>query len=179
LPNDTVSTIISLYPDNPRLGCPYNTGFANLTSGSLDKKACSIFGDIVQIAPARMIAQTLTKDGVPTYRYRFNHLPQGSLNSPRGISTGVEQAFIFSNLNSDNPRDQNMGYQISAAWISFVHDLDPNGASAYTGLPTWPEYGDDANSIVFNGYGSHIESDDYRSEGIEYIIDKVLPDGAL
>lgn len=33
--------------------------------------------------------------------------------------------------------------------------------------------------MVFNGYGSWIEKDDYRKEGIQFIIDEVLPDGAL
>jgi hypothetical protein len=46
-------------------------------------------------------------------------------------------------------------------------------------LPHWPEYGKEANSIVFNGFGSFIEADTYRAEGIKYIIDKVLPYGAL
>jgi hypothetical protein len=32
---------------------------------------------------------------------------------------------------------------------------------------------------VFNGYGSSIQPDNDRSAGIQYIIDKVLTDGAL
>ena len=46
-------------------------------------------------------------------------------------------------------------------------------------LPHWPEYGDESESIVFNGFGSWVEEDTYRAEGIQYIIDNVLPDGAL
>jgi hypothetical protein len=46
------------------------------------------------------------------------------------------------------------------------------------GLPKWPRYGEEANSIVLNGYGSYIEQDTYRAEPIQYIIDAVLPDGA-
>jgi hypothetical protein len=48
-----------------------------------------------------------------------------------------------------------------------------------TGLPAWPYYGDEAKTMVFNGYGSNIQSDNDRSEGIQYIIDNVLTDGAL
>jgi len=130
LPNDTVSTLISLYSTNPALGCPYNTGSTRLSSGSLDKMACSIFGDLVQIAPARMIAQTLAKDGVPVYRYRFNHLQSNTTATSRGISTGVEQRYVFSNQIPNQPWDQNMAYQMSSAWINFAHDLDPNGEAA-------------------------------------------------
>lgn len=46
------------------------------------------------------------------------------------------------------------------------------------GLPAWPTYGPEANSIVLSGYGSYVEQDTYRGDAIEYIIDKVLPDGA-
>ncbi|KAF6793451.1 carboxylesterase family protein [Colletotrichum sojae] len=137
LPNETVSTLTSMYPTNPRLGCPYNTGTTLLSPGRLDKMACSIFGDIVQVAPARMIAQTLARDGVPVYSYRFNHLQQNTSTTSKGIGTGVEQAYVFSNVDSSHPWDQNMAYQMSAAWISFAHDLDPNTGS--TGKKTKPQ----------------------------------------
>lgn len=126
LPNVTVSTLISMYPTDPRLGCPYNTGITKFSSGTLDKMACSIFGDIVQIGPARMIARTLARDGVPVYRYRFNHLPSGTSSVGRGIGTGVEQAYVFSNLVPAQPWDGNLAYQMSALWAAFAHDLDPN-----------------------------------------------------
>ncbi|KAL2872735.1 Alpha/Beta hydrolase protein [Aspergillus lucknowensis] len=187
LPNSTVSRLLSLYPDDPRHGCPYNTGSTPLTPGKLDKKACSIFGDIVQIAPARLIAESLARNNhkghghkAPVYRYRFNHLPHDvdASNITRGIGTGLEQRYIFSNLIPDFPWDQALAYEMSSAWISFAHDLDPNpgGESA---LPFWPEYGRDGKSMVFNGYGSEIEEDTYRRESIDYIIKSVIPYGAL
>jgi carboxylesterase type B len=127
LPNATVSSLIAMYSTNPRLGCPYNTGAALFTAGALDKMACSIFGDMVQIAPARMIARTLARDGVPVWRYRFNHLPPGAAQTGRGIGTGVEQAYVFSNVAGGTAWDANMAFQMSALWASFAHDLDPNG----------------------------------------------------
>ncbi|RDW90409.1 uncharacterized protein DSM5745_02184 [Aspergillus mulundensis] len=131
LPNSTVSTLLDLYPDDARHGCPYNTGTTPLTSGKLDKKACSIFGDIVQIAPARMIAQWLTKNNngnSPVYRYRFSHLPHDTTaaNISRGIGTGIEQRYVFSNLIPDHPWDQALAYEVSSAWISFAYGLNPN-----------------------------------------------------
>ncbi|KAL4876090.1 Alpha/Beta hydrolase protein [Aspergillus karnatakaensis] len=187
LPNSTVSKLLTLYPDNPRLGCPYNTGSTPLTPGKLDKKACSIFGDIVQIGPARMIARQLAKNSriddntrVPIYRYRFNHLPHDvdASNINSGIGTGVEQRYVFSNLVPDHPWDRALAYEMSSAWISFVHGLNPNPNGAST-LPFWPEYGDEGKSIVFSGQGSIIEDDMYRAEAVDYIIENVLPDGAL
>ncbi|KAK2599781.1 hypothetical protein N8I77_011506 [Diaporthe amygdali] len=178
LPNETVSALINMYPTNPRLGCPYNTGIVQFSSGILDKMALSIFGDIVQIAPARMIAQTLAKDGVPVYRYRFNHLQYDTSEVSKAIGTGVEQDYVLSNLIPNHPWDQNLAFQSSAAWISFAHDLDPNTGNEGTALANWPQYGQEANSLMLNGYGSWVESDTYRSKAIQYIIDNVLPDGA-
>lgn len=195
LPNDMVSALIGLYPTTPALGCPYNTGTTRITRGSLDKMACSIFGDLVQIAPARMIAQTLDKDGVAVYRYRFNHLQANASGIPKGIGTGVEQQYVFSNQIIDQPWEKNLAYQMSSAWIRFTHDLNPNVGTegeramepfkrdcALTniadGLPEWPRYGKEANSLVFNGYGSHVEQETYRSKAVEFLIENVLPYGA-
>jgi carboxylesterase type B len=117
---------MSLYPTTPALGCPYNTGTFKFSQGALDKMACSIFGDLVQIGPARLIAQTLAKDKVPVYRYRFNHMSFNSSTILRGISTGVEEQFVFSNLIANYPWDMNMAYQVTSAWVSFAHSLNPN-----------------------------------------------------
>lgn len=129
LPNSTVETLLHLYPFNPRQGCPYNTGDTKLTSGTLDKKACSIFGDIVQIAPARMIAQELAKHNgkeTPVYRYRFNQLPHNTSSLAKGITTGLEQSYVFSNLVPDFAWDQALARDMTSAWASFAYSLDPN-----------------------------------------------------
>lgn len=46
-------------------------------------------------------------------------------------------------------------------------------------MPVWHEYGEEANTMVFNGYGSSVQPDNDRSDEIQYIIDNVLVDGAL
>lgn len=162
--------------------------------GKLDKKACSIFGDIVQIAPARMIAQSLAKDGVSVYRYRFNHFNNETEEPERGVGTGEELPYVFSNKVPAHAWDKSLAYQMSATWISFAHDLDPSsgtGGKSYilscdstaangapdAGLPVWPQYGPEADTMVFSGYGSTIQPDTERSDGIQYIIDNILLDG--
>lgn len=126
LPDDVVSALISMYTTSPALGCPYNTGGIPLSAGKLDKMACSIFGDLVQIGPARFIAQTLAEHGHPVYRYRFNQLPANTTDADKGITTGLEQSYVFSNLLPDNAWDRALAYRMSAAWSSFAHSLDPN-----------------------------------------------------
>lgn len=81
-----------------------------------------------------MIAQWLTKNNrnsssnAPVYRYRFNHLPHdtGASNITAGIGTGIEQRYVFSNLVPDHPWDRALAYELSGAWVSFVHGLNPN-----------------------------------------------------
>ncbi|KAJ0422792.1 hypothetical protein BJY00DRAFT_310799 [Aspergillus carlsbadensis] len=162
LPNSTVSKLLSFYPNDPRQGCPYNTGTVPLTGGTLDKKACSIFSDAVQIGPARLLAKWLTKHNnnnnhghsssnnrrskALLYRYRFNHLLHDvdDSNITRGITTGIEQRGV------------------------------PESA-----LPFWHEYGSEGKNMVFSGYGSGIEEDNYRAEGVEFGMEKVMSYGAL
>lgn len=134
LPNSAVETLLNLYPTDLRLGCPYNTGNVKLTSGTLDKQACSIFGDIVQVGPARMIAQQIAKHNgnVPVYRYRFDQLPHNTSSLAKGITTGLEQSYVFSNLVADFPWDQALAREITSAWVSFAYSLDPNPGSGTT-----------------------------------------------
>lgn len=144
LSNATVDRLLSTYSQSPNLGCPYNTGPSVLTSGTLDKMACSIFGDIVQIGPARFIAQQLRKS-VPLYRYRFNYFPTNG-TATRGITTGsdvrsqvgganlhiaeiepVQIAFAFrSDVLSNNRYDQALSSDVSSAFISFAYSQNPN-----------------------------------------------------
>lgn len=72
---------------------------------------------------------------------------------------------------SPNPYTHQSPYQHRC----YILTTEPLG----TGLPNWPLYGKQANSIVFNGYGSWVESDNYRSEAVQFIIDNVLPYGAM
>lgn len=142
-----------------------------------------------------MIAKNLARDGVTAYRYRFNHFSDKTEDPEGDISTGEELPYVFSNRVPDHPWDKSLAYQMSAAWISFAHDLDPSSGTGGksgilscgftmadgildTGFPLWPQYGPEANTMVFSGYGSTVQPDTERSDGIQYIIDNVLLDGA-
>ncbi|KAE8400773.1 Alpha/Beta hydrolase protein [Aspergillus pseudonomiae] len=179
LPDSMVKDLLSLYTNDPREGCPYNTGDVMLSSGILDKKACSIFGDMVQIGPARMIAEELTKHNgdKPVYRYRFNQLPANSSEPSAGVTTGTEIPYIFSNLIPDVAWERALASEMTKAWVSFAYDLNPN-ANEDTALPFWPVYGENKSSMVFNAYGCTIEHDTYRPGQISYIIGHVLRYGA-
>jgi carboxylesterase type B len=73
-----------------------------------------------------MIAQNLARDGVKTYRYRFNHLELNTSSLNKGIGTGAELPYMFSNGVPDYAWDQNLAFQMTASWASFAYDLDPS-----------------------------------------------------
>lgn len=61
---------------------------------------------------------------------------------------------------------------VSTAWINFFVGLDPNGAS---GLESWPAYEADAGrDVVFGLDGAAVETDDWRKDGINWMIEHGL-----
>jgi hypothetical protein len=53
LTNASVAKLLELYPNDPYVGCPYNTGDALLPSGRVDKQSNAIYGDIAMHAGVR------------------------------------------------------------------------------------------------------------------------------
>jgi cholinesterase len=56
---------------------------------------------------------------------------------------------------------------MSRSWISFVHDLDPNGHQI-DDAPHWPDYHESKSNIVFRADETHVEDDDWRKEQLEF-----------
>jgi hypothetical protein len=56
---------------------------------------------------------------------------------------------------------------MSRAWISFIHDLDPNN-HGISNMPNWPEYSVSPQNFVFRVNESVVEGDDWRLEQLEY-----------
>lgn len=58
---------------------------------------------------------------------------------------------------------------VSKSWVSFVHDLNPNGHNI-PGVPYWPQYreGGQGRNIVFRADQVTIEKDDYRAPQLAF-----------
>nr|CDI53955.1 related to carboxylesterase/lipase EstA precursor [Melanopsichium pennsylvanicum 4] len=184
LDSKETKTIMALYPDDPRQGCPFNTGnqrFAH-QNGQQYKRGAAIAGDSAIIAGRRASAQyhALSKS---TYSYRFDQPPWNGIEvlvatEPPVYSTHyAEICFVF-NLDPELSRNNSnwigpyksyhhLAAQISNAWISFVHELDPNHDGSH--LPQWPAYSTASpTNMVFTASGSHIEPDDWRAPQLAY-----------
>lgn len=52
---------------------------------------------------------------------------------------------------------------MSRSWVSFAHDLDPNGHQIEH-VPHWPDYHESESNIVFRANETWIEKDDWREK---------------
>ncbi|EIN05226.1 alpha/beta-hydrolase [Punctularia strigosozonata HHB-11173 SS5] len=172
LTNESITTILQLYPDDPSIGCPYNTSDGILSTGRQDKRSFSIFGDTTMHAGRRLLAQSIaTAHDVFTYHFAQ---PPDNATIEDGVSHFQEVAYVFSNpLPTQNPLskragDAQLANLMTSFWVSFIHNLDPN-YSDVPGAPRWPSYREHAQNIVFKRQGSFAQNDDYRAEGIAFL----------
>jgi cholinesterase len=80
LNNTTVMKIMDLYPDDPALGCPFDTGSDRFASqGYMYKRGAAIIGDEVIHAGRRLTTKYYsslsTRSRKPVYSYRFDQPP--------------------------------------------------------------------------------------------------------
>ncbi|EIN05235.1 alpha/beta-hydrolase [Punctularia strigosozonata HHB-11173 SS5] len=171
LTNDSISTILGHYPNDPSIGCPYNTGDGVLSTGLQDKRALSIWGDIYMHAGRRLLSETVSSTA-DVYSYHFAQVPENG-TMEIGATHFEEVAYVFSNpLPTQNPLstrpgDAELAKFMTSYWVSFIHKLDPN-QNGVDGAPVWPSYRDAKKNMVFKRQGSYVEDDSYRVEGIAF-----------
>ena len=177
--------MIVLHTDIPALGVPINTGDERFADkGKQYKRVAAIVGDVfyhaTRLDDARFYAQY-----APTYTYRFNTRPfenrtnhtytdyRGHLDPAyKGVEHFSEVAFVFAVPEFVGPWPEYVALskEMSAQWINFANNGDPNGA----GLPPWPLYNESKTGLNLviqkSGQGgSYVEHDTYRLAGREYL----------
>ncbi|KAF9462049.1 Alpha/Beta hydrolase protein [Collybia nuda] len=183
LDDATLRRLLELYPNEPYLGVPYNTGaFLPFGPESFYKQVSSIFGDAVFIALRRFVAEQLASQKVPVRSYRFNQIAINSTDAA-GVVHFSEVAYVFGNptcpMQHDiclSPRagDRALSNLMQSMWISFAVHLDPN-MNNFPGAPIWPDYSENAENMRFQNGGSSTEKDNFRQEGIQFLIDNLFP----
>ncbi|KAK6857406.1 hypothetical protein PG995_007593 [Apiospora arundinis] len=187
---DVVSQLQTLYPDDPLLGIP--AFIMSRLAGAFGlqyKRSAAFAGDFQQHSGRRMLAQTYAAAGQPVYSYMWN-LHVNGVPLEYGATHFQEVAFVFNNVEGrgyaaspfDNRPDtyKQLADMMSRMWVSFVNSADPNGWKKQGKCKNnriWPLYaGADPSNIVFDVNATDIHylaKDDYRKEGIAYIIDNV------
>ncbi|KAJ0422605.1 Alpha/Beta hydrolase protein [Aspergillus carlsbadensis] len=183
LTEDQATELITYYPNDPTVGCPY--GWGNVTwpaRGLMYKRYSSMAGDITMDAPRRLLAQTMAQYKKPVYSYRWD-VPALNETSNIGVSHFAEIPFVFANpvqnftkLGGD-PARLELANLAARMWTSFVVDLDPNDHGV-SDIAQWPRYPSKSSStkakpsnFVFRlpRGESYVEDDTYREEGMAYL----------
>ncbi|KAJ5214782.1 Carboxylesterase type B active site protein [Penicillium cf. viridicatum] len=187
--NQTTNDLLRAYPSvpvgsesvKPSPGHPYGAQFG---------REASYTGDMMFIGTRRSTAEIWSNFSVPVYSYRFDTIPANILPDVYGVSHFSEVAFVFRNtlgLGYDsNPFDvqppkkrtayEEMADLMCRMWLSFANQQTPNAHGDISFDVEWPVYtAKKPVNLVFNAVnGSHLEPDDFRSEGIRVFWETAL-----
>ncbi|KAJ7579027.1 esterase 1 [Mycena floridula] len=183
----SATKLLELYPDDPSLGSPFNTGNETFGLSTGYKRVSALQGDLSFQSQRRLWIETAAKAGVKTFGYLFTE-PQPSAAPRLGVEHGSEIVFVYGSVAVD-PTASVSARQLSATmtdyWISFATSLDPNDGK---GIPRakWEQYTpnnkvcrqllrdtfiDDLFQVLIqlNGANTTTIPDNYREEQIAFI----------
>ncbi|KAF8893075.1 Alpha/Beta hydrolase protein [Infundibulicybe gibba] len=133
--------LLELYPDDPALGSPFNTGNDTFGLSSVFKQAAAIQGDLLLQSQRRFWIQTASDAGVKTFGYLFTEPQAVTPLQPAffGVSHGSDVAFVYGDVPNPTPSASKLSSMMMDYWISFATSLDPNDGLG-NGRPIWSQY---------------------------------------
>ncbi|KAJ6588233.1 esterase 1 [Mycena capillaripes] len=160
-------TIVNLYPNDPALGSPFNTGNETFGLPPQFKRAAAIEGDISFQSQRRLWSQTAASLGVKVFAYLFT---QPQTPPSLGVYHGSEVRFVYGGVGSAPSSDRILSRMMIDYWTSFATSLDPNDGLGFP-RPLWTPYTSDNPSLIqLNGDNTTMIPDDYRTNEIQYIM---------
>lgn len=179
-PDEELKELLRLYPQDPRQGSPFDTGYGNTLIGPQYKRIAAIVGDYSFESQRRQLFG-LYKAPIWAYRTQVS-LPLPLIdNTFLGGLLGLTGLTDIPLLGSFHSFDttfylfetlpaalSNNVKNIMGTWISFVYNQDPNQHGLK--LPYWPQYDQNAKKMfLFKETGPNVITDTYRSEQMDYI----------
>jgi len=101
-----------------------------------------LFSDNIFKCPSKFMADALSRHGVKSFFYAFNHLPSFSTQSCLGVAHSFELPFIFPSLlpaftkNPLTPQEVELSHFMRTSWSGFARDNTPNNSSG----SLWPGF---------------------------------------
>ncbi|KAL2159564.1 hypothetical protein VTH06DRAFT_2133 [Thermothelomyces fergusii] len=206
--DQVVAELAFLYPNIQAVGVPSLDKWPVIRPGDpvademgvQFRRAAALFGDYNMHVARRRANLAFAARGLPSWSYRFD-VVMPAVPGYIGATHAQEIPFTFANTHgegySKNPFADDsindnrtekltaLARTMSAAWVNFITDQDPNGPGGATlpGLPgggTWPVYDPDVGggvgqNLVWSEEGSYVEVDSFRAQGINYFIENSLP----
>nr|QFR37231.1 carboxylesterase [Cyberlindnera americana] len=179
--------IVDLYPvTDPSLHFPLQPDWEKSTPANnisnYVKSTGRLIGDMMFESPSRWVSEFHSLYGSDVFKYRFN-IPSQELferHNRVGASHFGEVPYVFYNGQPSRPyRDSTEGHKwlfdnraeeiskkMSQLWVSFITDLDPNGAA--NGVH-WTNYKEEPKNLVITINGFYEEEDDYRTDQFDFL----------
>ncbi|KZV79351.1 alpha/beta-hydrolase [Exidia glandulosa HHB12029] len=155
--------LLDAYPNDPSQGSPFGTGDNLFGKDPMWKRGAAIFGDWKYTSTARHALRMAAAQGVDAWGYLW--LVSGGDN---GASHTADAGMVF--RADDPPEDvRTSAMAIQRGYIRFISDLNPGNED---GTP-WQNYKDVANILKFDKNATIIQTDDYRSAGIEWVLNNL------
>ncbi|TID26543.1 lipase 3 precursor [Venturia nashicola] len=136
-----ITDLVATYPDDPRAGSPFGTGLLNEVYPQF-KRIAAILGDIT-FTLNRRVYLSIVSSQIDSWSYLSSYL-YGTPILGTFHASDVLQTFF------DLPSAA-VSTNIQNYYISFINNLDPNGAPNQL---TWPKYNNDSRPLMnFRDYG--------------------------
>ncbi|WVO25233.1 uncharacterized protein IAS62_006623 [Cryptococcus decagattii] len=188
--NETLAQLITMYPNDPSLGSPFDTGNETFGLDPSFKQFAAINGDAQFQSPRRHFLQQANKYGNNhTWTYQFEQLTPGA---PKYLGSyhGSEIVYVFGGVKCDlatsagsnakySEADRKLSEAMMTYWINFAHHHNPNanGDSGTTGSANatyWPTYEDNfdnKNMLRLKSDNITVFRDNYREQGMQFFLD--------
>ncbi|OJT15041.1 Lipase 1 [Trametes pubescens] len=151
-PKENITRLLDLYPSNPALGSPFDTGDAFAFSPQY-KRLSAFHGDFLFQAARRLLLQQ--RSGKQVMR---SFLSERNQITGMGATHTTELANVFG------------GGDMTDFLVRFVHTLDPNGGGQEV---HWPAYTAESPQLLLFANGKkplEIIPDTFRKEANEFLI---------
>lgn len=171
-PNANVPQLVSLYPDDPAAGSPYNTGDANNIYPQY-KRIASILGDLVFTLTRRAVLNITSQvsQSTPSWSYLATY----DRGTPiLGTLHGSDILQTFYGIKDNYAAAATLTY-----FFNFAYNLDPNNGAGGSGLgqaPSlieWPQWSQSRQLVNFGADSFSLTPDDFRQQQFEFILQNV------
>ncbi|KAF7343254.1 Carboxylic ester hydrolase [Mycena venus] len=167
---NSVLTLLQLYPDNPALGSPFNTGNNTFGLSSQFKRAAAIYGDLAFHSQRRVWMETAANAGVPTFGYLFTQPQLPTVFPPfLGVVHGSEVFYVYGAPADTSPPSVLLSRLMTDYWVSFATSLTPNDGLGIP-RPEWTQFTPKNKAVIqLNGANLTMIPDDFRGEQMAFI----------
>ncbi|KAJ7609729.1 esterase 1 [Mycena polygramma] len=166
--NESIRTVLKLYPNIPSLGSPFGTGNETFGLNSQYKRATAIQGDQWFESQRRVWMETAAQGGALAFGYLFT---QPTVRGPPalGVAHDDEIPYVYGLPVDASPSAILLSQLMPNYWISFATSLTPNDGLGLQ-RPEWPQF-TPSNKVLLqlNGANTTVIPDDYRKEQMAYM----------